>query len=368
VLHVTAGGGENGLLGAALHPQFASNRFLYLYYGSFSSPLTLYRYVLDPASPEVIDPATAAQVIQLPGGAGHVGGWIGFGPDGYLYISSGDRGASSNAQSLSTLAGKVVRIDVDHDDFPQSPSLNYAVPATNPFAGSTTALPEIWAYGLRNPWRCSFDRASGDLWIGDVGAGTREEVDVQPALGAPPYAAVNYGWPATEGTSNLFGAPPGVAFPWYEYTHAVLQAVVGGFVYHGRAIPALRGSYVFGDLDGHVWSFRAAPSGFVDWRELFIITPNGQPGSYILDTFGEDADGELYIGSVYGVDRLLPACAANCDGSTTAPVLNVLDFNCFLNFFTAGDPYANCDGSTAAPMLNVLDFNCFINQFTGGCP
>jgi glucose/arabinose dehydrogenase len=367
-LHVVASGGENGLLGAALHPQYSTNHFLYLYYGVSAGPLTLYRYTLDPANPELIDPASATPVIELPGGAQHVGGWIGFGPDGYLYLSSGDRTNSANAQSLTTLAGKLVRIDVDQDDFPQNATLNYAVPPTNPFVGSTTALPEIWAYGLRNPWRNSFDRLTGDLWIGDVGAGSREELNVQPSLGPPPYAAVNYGWPLTEGTSNIGAAPAGAAFPWYEYDHTLGQAVVGGVMYRGRAIPALRGTYIFGDLRGMVWAFRPTTEGIVEWRQLFTITPNGQPGSYVLDSFGEDNDGELYIGSVYGVDRILPACAANCDGSTTAPVLNVLDFNCFLNAFTAGDLYANCDGSTTAPVLNVLDFNCFINLFGGGCP
>jgi glucose/arabinose dehydrogenase len=315
----------------------------------------------------VIDPTTAVQVIQLPTGGLHLGGWIGFGPDGFLYLSSGNRGNTANSQSLTTLAGKMIRIDVDHDAFPQNPTLNYAVPPSNPFAGSSTALQEIWAYGLRNPWRCSFDRVSGDLWIADVGGGTREEVNVQP-VPTGPYGAANYGYPMTEGTSNLFGAPAGSVFPWYEYDHTLGQAVVGGFVYHGRAIPALRGTYVFGDLNGRVWAFRASAAGFTEWREVFTITPNGQPGSYVLDTFGEDAAGELYIGSIYGVDRILPACAANCDGSTAPPVLNVLDFNCFLNAFTAGDLYANCDGSTTPPVLNVLDFNCFINLFTGGCP
>jgi glucose/arabinose dehydrogenase len=312
-----------------------------------------------------------------------------FGPDGYLYIAHGDGGnfcdiPNGNAQNLGVLLGKILRIDVS--------SLPYTIPASNPFVGVGGARGEIWDYGLRNPFRDAFDRATGELYIADVGQDYEEEVNVEPPLSG----GKNYGWNCREGyvcsTTSPSSCSPSAAIcpscvlanatdPVYAYIQAGTSncAISGGYVYRGCAIPSLRGSYFFADYcSNQIWSFRyqGSPIGSVTTRtsELAVagFTING------IVAFGEDANGEMYIcdqggtsptntsGEIY---RIIPRCYANCDGSTTSPTLNVLDFACFLNAFAAGDCYANCDNSTTPPVLNVLDFGCFLNSFAGAtCP
>jgi glucose/arabinose dehydrogenase len=256
---------------------------------------------------------------------------MGFGPDGFLYIASGDGGGSfdsgsghtsgtGNAQDITAnLLGKILRIDVNGDDFPADPARNYAIPAGNPFAGVVTGDDEIWAYGLRNPWRSSFDRATGDFYIGDVGQGLCEEVNVHPA--STP-AGANYGWRLREGviqTPNVGGPRPlGAIDPIMDYPHdadlnacsdpgAGFQgvAVTGGYVYRGP-VPELQGIYFFADFGtGRVWSMRydgSDPSTFdgTNYTELDDntgepeFTPNvGTIGS--VSSFGEDAQGNLYV-------------------------------------------------------------------------
>jgi glucose/arabinose dehydrogenase len=368
-------GSEGGLLGMAFHPQFQQNGFLYVLYTTAAAPqgTRIERYTLDPANPEVAIGGSAFTILTIDRSpsTNHQAGWIGFGPDGFLYISSGNGGLGSNSQPLTTMLGKLLRIDVDHDDFPSDPQKNYAIPPTNPFFGSTNALPEIWAYGLRNPYRCSFDRQTGDLWIGDVGDSAEEEIDFQPSLGLPPYPARNYGYPCLEGSRCADSAPGCGCYtgdsvlPIFEYGRTYGIANVGGYVYRGSAIPALRGTFFLGDLIGSVYTFRKTPDAITEFQkrtDLGTLPPNGFFG------FGEDQSGELYLCAASGFYKIVPQCAPNCDGSTTPPILNVSDFNCFLAAFAAGDPYANCDGSTAAPVLNVADFVCFLQQFAGGCP
>lgn len=366
-------GNESGLLGMAFHPQFQQNGYLYVLYTTSASPAgtRIARYTLDPANPDVADPTSAHTILTInrSPSTNHQAGWIGFGPDGYLYISSGNGGDFSSSQPLTTLLGKVLRIDVDHDDFPADPQKNYAIPPTNPFFGSTTALPEIWAYGLRNPWRCSFDRQTRDLWIADVGDGTNEEVDFQPAIGAPPYQAVNYGYSCLEGSvCGLAGGSccySGTSvLPIFEMSTYLLNAIIGGFVYRGEAIPELQGAYMFGGLGGRLYAFRRSAQGIEDFTDLSSLVWPSQ-----VYAFGEDQQGELYLctgdGAVYKIVR---ECPANCDGSSRPPILNVNDFVCFQYEFVRGDSYANCDGSTTPPVLNVADFTCFVNQFSAGCP
>ena len=196
------------LASIAFHPNYASNGFFYVYYRDTTNLVRLVRYKEMSGDPNLADPSSAVPVLSLTN-TGHFGGWIGFGPDGYLYVQIGDGGdfishdAPGNGQGITTeLNGNILRIDVDGDDFPADPLRNYAIPATNPFVGMT-GLDEIWAYGLRNPWRGSFDRLTGDYYFADVGQDTREEVDVEEAgsLGGR-----NYGWRFREG---LIATPTG---------------------------------------------------------------------------------------------------------------------------------------------------------------
>jgi glucose/arabinose dehydrogenase len=337
-----ATGNEQGLLGLAFHPQYADNGYLYVNFtaGGFTH-VRRYRVSSDP---DRADPDSGAPVLGfVQPQNNHNGGWLGFGPDGFLYVATGDGGFSNdtgtghtegtgNSQDVSdNLLGKILRLDVDGDDLPEDPDRNYAIPPSNPFAG-TAGDDEIWAYGLRNPWRASFDRLTGDLYIGDVGQGAREEIDVHPA--ASP-AGSNYGWRLREGTiatpsGGVGGArPPGAIDPIYDYPHGSGPregfSVTGGYVYRGP-IEALRGLYFFGDyVSGRIWSLRfdgsdpaafdgANYSEFTDWSDLLV------PDAGSIDqiaSFGEDPEGNLYIvghdGEIFmlralpGPSRVLPA-------------------------------------------------------------
>jgi glucose/arabinose dehydrogenase len=367
---------ESGLLGLAFHPDFQSNGYFYVLCTSGATApagTKIIRYTLDPSNPEVADPASAYPILTIlrSPGAAHQGGWMGFGPDGFLYISSGNGGDNTTSQNTNVLLGKILRIDVDHDAFPADPNANYAIPATNPFVSGGGA-PEIWAYGLRNPWRCSFDRATGDLWIGDVGEASIEEIDFQPAAVVPPFPARNYGWPCMEGSqcyssslATCLCGDPSLILPVIEYTHNYGESVMCGYVYRGAAIPALRGTFLWGDLEGISFSCR-----YMNGQQLseFAIR-RSELAVGGIHSFGEDQAGELYIASaVNGVFKIIPRCAPNCDGSTGVPILNVQDFTCFFQKFATGDPYANCDGSTGTPILNVQDFTCFLQRYALGCP
>jgi glucose/arabinose dehydrogenase len=229
----------------------------------------------------------------------HNGGNLVFGPDGFLYVGLGDGGSGGdphgNGQSLSTLLGKMLRID------PRlSGGFPYRIPSDNPFVDRRDARPAIWAYGLRNPWRYSFDRLTGDLWIGDVGQSGWEEIDRQPSGSS---GGENYGWNLAEGSHPFAGDPPaGAKRPVYEYSQEGGGCtVIGGYVYRGEAIPDLSGAYLFGDLClGRIEAIRVRGGGVVGHRALGPEVPN-------LSSFGEDADGELYAISLSGgVYRLVP--------------------------------------------------------------
>lgn len=369
--------GSKGILGLAFDPAYTTTGRFYVDYIDDATTITVARYRVS-EDPGLADPGSAEILLTQPNpGGDHFGGWIGFGPDGFLYISIGDGGPwydpSGHGQDLTTLFGKILRIDVSGE--------GYTIPPTNPFAGSADFRQEIWAYGLRNPWRTSFDRETGDLWIADVGQDLWEEIDVQARPGSPPYAAANYGWRCYEAsavqntTTGPGGAPcssvPDLVFPLYAYDHGQGCSITGGYVYRGGAMPWLRGAYFFADYcSGRVWSIRDAGGQAQDLREW--TAELARPGQTIdaIVSFGEDADGELYVcdqneGEIY---KIVPRCPANCDGSAAPPVLNVNDFVCFTNAFAAGDPYANCDGSTIPPVLNVNDFICFQNRAAQGCP
>ena len=274
-------GGEQGLLGLAFSPD---GRFLYL---NFTDPAGHTHVVELAMSGDAIDPGSRREVlfVEQPY-PNHNGGNLAFGPDGYLYIGLGDGGSGGDpedrAQSLSQLLGKMLRIDPRPDA-----GHPYGIPPDNPFVGREGARPENWAHGLRNPWRYSFDPETGDLWIGDVGQSAREEVDLQPA-GSP--GGENYGWNRLEGTEPFEGdAPPDAVPPVHEYGRDVGGTIIGGYVYRGSAIPALRGAYVFGDLFAtRLMAIRVRNGKVVDRADV------GPPVESVT-SFGEDLEGELYV-------------------------------------------------------------------------
>ena len=287
--------GERGLLGLAFHPQYETNGRFYVNYTDTSGATTVALYCRYAEDEYHADPDTAEVLLTISQPfSNHNGGMLAFGPDGYLYISSGDGGSGNdpqdNGQSLDTLLGKILRIDVDS-------ATPYAIPADNPFVGVVEARGEIWAYGLRNPWRMGFDRATGDLWIGDVGQNALEEIDFQPAAST---GGENYGWRVREGTICRPGEEncdlPGAVDPIYDYARSGSQSVTGGYVYRGRALPALQGAYFFADFAGNsVFSLTRDGDGPVT---VVNETENLNDGLFTLSniaSFGEDLDGELYI-------------------------------------------------------------------------
>jgi len=282
---------ERGLLGLAFHPDYTENGFFYVNYTDLNGNTVVSRFQVT-NDPNRADPDSESILLQFNQPyANHNGGMLAFGPDGYLYVGTGDGGSGGdpqgNAQNPNTLLGKILRLDVDS----QSP---YANPPDNAVGG----LPEIWALGLRNPWRFSFDRTTGDLWIGDVGQNQWEEINMLPAGIA---GGLNLGWDYYEGTHSFDGTPPdGVNFvvPVMEYAHGGGDcSVTGGYVYRGQVLDEWQGVYLFGDYcSGTVWGALPDASGSWQSEELFQV-------SVLLASFGEDQDGELYLvdlnGAVY---------------------------------------------------------------------
>ncbi len=296
--------GERGLLGLAFHPAYRANRRFYVSYTDATGALVVAEYRRSATHADRAS-ATERRLLRIPHptNANHNGGQIAFGPDGYLYIGTGDGGgagdAAGNAQRRSTLLGKILRIAPNVT----SATPAYRVPPTNPWATSPTIRHEIWAYGLRNPWRFSFDRRTGDLWIGDVGQDRFEEVDrARRSTGGGRGA--NFGWNRYEAGACYRGScnPGGITFPIASYPHASGNgcAVVGGSVYRGSRSSALRGLYLFGDYcSGRIWSLIAA--GPARQRPILLADT-----SLAISAFGEDEAGELYLadyssGRVYRV-------------------------------------------------------------------
>jgi glucose/arabinose dehydrogenase len=290
-------GGEQGLLSVAFHPNYATNGYFYVNYTDLNGDTRVERYTVSAADSNLADTATHKLIIFIPQPySNHNGGLVMFGPDGMFYIGMGDGGSGGDpqnrAQSPDSLLGKLLRIDVDGGD-------PYAIPAGNPFATSGGAK-EIWALGLRNPWRFAFDRSAGLLYIGDVGQGAWEEVDVQPAS----QGGLNYGWRIMEGAhcynpANCSSA--GLVLPAVEYDHSNGQcAIIGGFVYRGTRFPALAGQYFYADLcAGWVRSFSYAGGAVTGQTSWNLDVSPGSPLS-----FGEDARGELYLLTAGGVYRI----------------------------------------------------------------
>jgi Ca2+-binding RTX toxin-like protein len=318
-----AQGGEQGLLGLASHPDFAVNGFVFVNLTNADGDTEIRRYTTLAGDPDRIDPGSETLIARFdrdPQFANHNGGWIGFGPEGCLYISSGDDGGSgdpnNNAQNIDSLFGKILRIDVNSDGFPSDAARNYAIPVSNPFVGGPGA-DEVWALGLRNPWRLSFDPVTGDLYIADVGEGGFEEINWQPASSR---GGENYGWKVLEGPGVYDASEPGNPAPndpsliqpvhHYEHSPENGSSVTGGYVYHGPAA-GLQGYYVFGDfITGRIWALRLAEGQVADFVDLTpqLITDAGDID--LITSFAVDGRGQLYVlGRDGEVHRLEPRLA-----------------------------------------------------------
>jgi glucose/arabinose dehydrogenase len=373
-------GGEQGLLGLAFHPDHRDNGFFFVNYTRAGDGATVVsRFRRSDGNPDQAD-ASSEQVLLVIAQPypNHNGGGLRFGPDGYLYIGMGDGGSANDpenrAQNLASLLGKMLRIDVD----PATAGAAYGIPPDNPYAASASPAvrPEIWALGLRNPWRFSFDAATGDLYIGDVGQDQWEEIDFVPRGTAGP---LNFGWRVMEGNhcTNLGGGPPcndpGFTMPIAEYGHATGCSITGGFLYRGSAVPELvptpasgvrpkvPGSYVYADFCSGVIS---ALSGTADGgltQQALLST------GMSISTFGEDEQRELYVadragGKVYRI------------GSTQAPLAAVVEFfNSSLNhYFMTASPaeMAGIDAGAAGPGWSRTGrgFNAFAAGAAGGVP
>jgi glucose/arabinose dehydrogenase len=295
---VNPGGFEEGLLGLALAPDHAASGDFYVYYSATNPRRSVIsRFTSSPGGGDLASEEIILEVEQPFGN--HNGGQIAFGPDGYLYIGLGDGGSArdpqGNGQNLETLLGSILRIDVSGG------GPGYTVPPDNPFVGQGSARGEIWAYGMRNPWRFSFDAATGDLWVGDVGQNAREEIDVVEGGG-------NYGWNITEGFTCLGGGDScntdGLTPPVFDYPNPGEGcSVTGGFVYRGSAIPEMQGAYVYSDYcSGTIWALRYDGSKVTDQREI------AQTG-FSVSSFAQGNDLEIYVLEIAGsggIYRLAP--------------------------------------------------------------
>jgi glucose/arabinose dehydrogenase len=287
---LTKAGGERGLLGLAFHPDYQTNGYFFVNYTDANGDTQIVRYQVSD-NPNLANPESAKTILRVDQPYGnHNGGMMAFGLDGYLYIGMGDGGSGGDpqnyAQNLNSLLGKMLRIDVDKGD-------PYAIPSDNPFVNQNDARPEIWSYGWRNPWRFSFDRETGDLWVGDVGQGSYEEISFQAAG----QGGGNYGWRIMEGfhcykPKNC--QQDKLIQPLLEYSHSQGSSVTGGYRYRGAQLEHLQGAYLFGDFaSGKIWMATERNS---QWEYAELINTN-----FNISSFGEDASGELYMLDYKGV-------------------------------------------------------------------
>ena len=365
-------GNEQGLLGLAFAPDYQTSGRYYLNYTDASGDTRVREYTRQ--SPTQGNPIATRDILRIDQPfSNHNAGWIGFGPDGNLYVATGDGGSGNDPQNNSqtitnNLLGKILRVSVDGDDFPNDASRNYSIPSSNPFVGQT-GDDEIFAYGLRNPYRCSFDRITGDLWIGDVGQNAREEIDVISAS----TSGQNFGWRIREGT--LGPAVQGAIDPIYQYSRGsgALQgfSVTGGYVYRG-SISELDGHYFFADFvsDG-LWSFRFNEddqadfdgTNFTDFEDWSNRVEIGLPTTIRdISSFGEDSDGNLIVvslaGNVFRLCSVITLGDVNRDGT-----VNFLDISPFILVLSGGfqaEADVNADGN-----VNFLDISPFIILLSG---
>jgi cysteine-rich repeat protein len=300
-------GGERGLLGLAFHPSYATNGRFFVDYTDLSGHTVVSQYQVS-NDPDVAATTETVLLQVTQPFSNHNGGHLAFGPDGYLYIALGDGGSGGdpqgNGQNINARLGKLLRLDIDG-------AAPYVSPASNPFFGATPGRDEIWAYGLRNPWRFSFDRTAGDLYIGDVGQDRFEEVDFQPVGSA---GGQNYGWNVVEGNGHCYPSgsgcdQTGMTQPILEYDHGQGCSITGGYVYRGCAMPDLRGTYFYGDYcSAFIRSFRVVGGVATQPQDHTAeLAPGGGIAINSLSSFGEDARGEIYICDLGGaVFKIVP--------------------------------------------------------------
>lgn len=317
---------ECGLLGLAFPPGFATKQYFYVHYNNFAGTSSIIaRYRVSATDPDAADPNSETIVLTqqqpYPNFFNHKGGQLRFGPDGFLYVALGDGGDAGDpgnfSQNRNTFLGKLLRIDTEGGTAP------YAIPPTNPFVSNPAYKPEIWALGLRNPWKFSFDRGTGDLWLSDVGQNNNEEINFLPA-GSP--GGQNYGWKVLEGfdcyPAGAVCNPANYTPPIFQYTHAAGdRSIIGGHVYRGSRNPAMVGTYVYGDLvSARVWGLRRNGPA---WENRLLAN-----SGFAMSTFGEDEAGELYIagyfsGGVFRLDPRPPAAAPTIQAPTSGLTVGV---------------------------------------------
>ncbi|MCC6428592.1 MAG: PQQ-dependent sugar dehydrogenase [Phycisphaerales bacterium] len=397
----TSGQSEQGLLGLAFHPNYQSNGKFYVNYTAVAGAgdTVVAEYTVS-GNPDIANTtATTIMVFNQPQ-SNHNGGWIGFGPDGYLHVASGDGGNSNdagsghtepggNAQDLtSNLLGKIMRVDINGDDFPADATKNYRIPGDNPLVG-VTGDDEIYHWGLRNPWRPSFDRATGDFWIGDVGQGAWEEIDFIPAG----VSGLNLGWRCYEGNAvfNFDSVCTGLTFtpPIWAYDHSGGKcSVTGGYVYRGCAMPNLQGTYFFAEYCGDIiWSLRYDGTVVSDFTvRTTELAPGGGLAIGDITSFGEDYYGEVYIcdqgstatnGEIYKIVPVTPGLDSDDNGivNTCEPdgcpadfdntgFVDTDDYDAFVIAFEAGDESTDIDGTG---FVDTDDFDAFVQAYEAGC-
>ncbi len=376
-----SGGNEQGLLGLAFHPDYANNGKFYVNYTGSGGDTRIAEYQVSAGDPNIADTGTARIIMFYDQPfSNHNGGWVGFGPDGYLYISAGDGGSANDpgnrAGNLSNFLGKLHRVDVDGgDDFPADNNQNYEIPADNPFVGTAGAVESIWAYGLRNPWRTSFDRETGDLWIADVGQFSREEVNF---AASGDTGGQHYGWRCREGfgsTGLACGATSGFTEPVHQYTHGANGcSITGGYAYRGCELgDDFTGLYFFSDYcSGRIWT--------LDKDNGFANTLRFTAG-FNVSTFGETESGEMLVGDLFGGnvykivnpdnpdsdgDGTPDSCDPECEADLTKDgLLDFFDVSAFLNAYNNQDPIADFTGDG---LYDFFDVSAFLNAYNAGCP
>lgn len=351
----TSGQNEQGLLGLAFHPDFQNNGYFFVHYTANTEDGVIARYSVNPSNPNIADPDSEEIILNIDQPTwNHNGGCLKFGPDGYLYIGLGDGGFANDpgnrAQNRQNFLGKMLRLDVDN-------GTPYSIPESNPFAVDDETLDEIWAIGLRNPWRFSFDKETGDLWIGDVGQGQWEEINFQ-AADSP--GGENYGWRCYEGNHNFntsgcngIGEYVG-AIAEYNHQGFTHCSVTGGFVYRGAKFPSLVGQYLYVDYcSGRFWATSADGSGGWNTEQL------GSFPGYGISTFGEDINGEMYAASL-GQGRIYRVHAAGVE------VNDVLDgVNSENGIITAPEGYCDYHWYQDGALVENVSGNIFETQAIG---
>ena len=358
--------GPRGLLSFVFDPDYATNGYVYVNYTDAMGTTHLVRYTRDSVNPDVADPTTLHPILSIPQiGAQHNGAWLEFGPDGFLYFATGDGGGGgpdvfNNAQNVTNglLLGKLLRLDPHGDDFPSDPDRNYAIPADNPFVGNE-GNDEILSFGLRHPWRGSFDPVTGDMYITDVGDDAMEEINMVPA--GPP-AALNFGWRCFQGFELSQPCDPPIMSvdPIYAYYHnrevMTRCAIIGGEVYRGSALPDLQGAYFFADhCSAEIFVLQRDDDDDVEVTEISAMLAHPCDGPLtIIPAFGRDLAGNVYViarGGNDAVYRIDPRCLGDVDGDA---MVDFKDLNLVLEQWGSAFPGADLDCDVDFDDLNLV--------------